>query len=339
MTRCAAGRYDSCSYNLGTIVSSPTRRAFALLTLAAALPLSSHAAFPDKQVRLIVPYSAGGGTDTIARHLAERLRPRLGQTVIVENKPGADGIIGTDFVAKSPADGHTYVLVVTSHLVNPAIKKKMPYDTLKDLVGVTKVAVSPMVLVVNSEFPASNPKELAAVLKKDKSKASYGASENMTRLIGAMYNQRMQLDVTYAPYKGGAPLMTDIAGNNVGFGVGTLLTAKPLITAGKIKAIGVTSAKRSPMLPNTPTLVESGLPDMEVYITYSLYAPAKTPREALERMQQEVHAVVHTPEMVEILAAQAATPVANSVADFNKEVLQEARLWEKAVKDAGIERE
>lgn len=312
------------------------RRSLAMLALAAALPLSSHAAFPDKQIRLVVPYSPGGGTDTIARHLAERLRPRLGQTILVENRPGADGIIGTDVVAKAAPDGHTYVLVVTSHLVNPFVKKKMPYDTLKDLVGVTKVAISPMVFVVNSEFPANNPKELAAVLKKDRSKATYGASENMTRLVGAMFNQRMQLDVTYAPYKGGAPLMTDIAGNNVGYGVGTLLTAKPLIAAGKVKAIGVTSDRRSPTLPNTPTMVESGLKDMEIYISYSLYAPAKTPREALERMQSEVAHVVHTPEMVEILAAQAATPVGNSVTEFNKQVLEEARLWEKLVKDAGI---
>jgi len=316
-----------------------SRRSFALLAVAAAVPMAADAAFPDKQIRLVVPYSAGGGTDTIARHLAERLRPRLGQNVIVENKPGADGIIGTDLVAKAPADGHTYVLVVTSHLVNPYVKKKLPYDTLKDLVGVTKVAISPMVFLVNSEFPANNPRELAAVLKKDPSKATYGASENMTRLVGAMFNQRMQLNVTYAAYKGGAPLMTDIAGNNVGFGVGTLLTAKPLIQAGKIKAIGVTSGKRSPMLPNTPTMVESGLQDMEVYISYSLYAPARTPREALERMQQEVRAVIHTPEMEEILAAQAATPVGNGVAEFNQEILTEARLWEKLVKDTGLEQE
>jgi tripartite-type tricarboxylate transporter receptor subunit TctC len=313
-------------------------RLLALLA-AAALPLAAHAAFPDKQVRLIVPYSAGGGTDAIARHLAERLQSRLGQTVMVENKPGADGIIGTDYVAKSPADGHTYVLVVTSHLVNPYVKKKLPYDTLADLVGVTKVAISPLVFVVNAELPANDPRELAELLRKDRTKANYGASENMTRLVGAMYNQRSRLDVTYVPYKGGAPLMTDLAGNNVGFGVGSLLTAKPLMTAGRIKAIGVTSAARSPLLPGTPTMVESGLSDMVINISYSLYAPAKTPPEALERMQKEVSAVIHTPEMVDILGAQAATPVGNSVAEFNKEVQEEARLWQRLVKEAGIEPE
>lgn len=312
------------------------RRALVLAALAIMTPLAAQAAFPDKQVRIVVPYAAGGGTDTIARHLAERLRVRLGQTVIVDNKPGADGVIGTDFVARSPADGHTYALVVTSHLVNPYIKKTMPFDTLKDLIGVTRVAVSPMVFVVNAEFRASSPRELAAVLKADAAKATYGASENMTRLVGAMFNQRMKLDVTYVPYKGGAPLVTDIAGNNVGFGVTTLLTAKPLLTAGRIKAVAVTSGKRSPLLPSTPTMVEAGLPDMEIYISYSLYAPARTPREALERMQAEVKAIIHTPEMEEILAAQAAAPVGNSVTDFNREVLQEARLWERLVKETGI---
>ena len=315
------------------------RRYLILMPMLAGLAGAAMAAFPEKPVRLVVPYSAGGGTDTIARHLAERLRPRLGQPVLVENKPGADGIIGTDWVAKTPADGHTYVLVVTSHLVNPYVKKKLPFDTLNDFVGVTRVAVSPMVLVVHSDFPAATANELAAVLKKDVSKASYGASENMTRLVGAMFNRQMQINPTYVPYKGGAPLVTDVAGNNLGFGVTTLLTAKPLLQAGKIKAVGITGGTRSPLLPGTPTLVESGLPDMEVYISYSLYAAAKTSPEALERIQREVAAVIHTPEMVEILAAQAATPVGNSVAAFNEEVRKEALLWEKTVKDAGIERE
>ncbi|HEY8359249.1 MAG TPA: tripartite tricarboxylate transporter substrate-binding protein [Ramlibacter sp.] len=317
----------------------PRRRDFAVLAVVGTLAFSAQAAFPDKPVRIVVPYAAGGGTDTIARHLAERLRPRLGQTVLVENKPGADGIIGTDMVAKSAPDGHTYALVVSSHLVNPYIKKKMPFDTLQDLVGVTRVAVSPMVFVVNSEFPASNARELAAVLKRDRAKASFGASENMTRLVGAMFNKRMQIDVTYIPYKGGAPLVTDIAGNNVGYGVASLLAAKPLITAGKIKAVAVTGGKRSPLLPAAPTMVESGLGDMEIYISYSLYAPAKTPREALERMQAEVAAVIQAPDMVEILAAQAAVPVGNSVAAFNQEVQNEARLWERLVKETGIEPE
>jgi tripartite-type tricarboxylate transporter receptor subunit TctC len=317
---------------------SISRRLLALqvAAVAALAPLMAHAAFPDKPVRLVVPYAAGGGTDAIARHLAERLQSRLGQVVLVENKPGADGIIGTDYVAKSPPDGHTYVLVVSSHLVNPYVKKKLPFDTLNDLVGVTKVAISPLVFLVNAEFPANDPRELAAALKKDPSRANYGASENMTRLVGAMYNQRTRADVTYVPYKGGAPLMTDLAGNNVGYGVGSLLSAKPLITAGKIKAVGVTSAQRSPLLPNAPTMVESGIGDMVINISYSLYAPAKTPPEALERMQKEVNTVIHTPEMIEILGAQAATPVGNGVAEFNQEVLAEARLWERLVKEAGI---
>lgn len=315
-----------------------TQRA-ALLALVCTLPGAALAVFPDKQVRLVVPYAAGGGTDTIARHLAERLRPRLGQNVLVDNKPGADGIIGTDLVAKAAPDGHTYVLVVTSHLVNPHVKKKLPFDTLKDLVGVTRVAVSPMVFVVHAAVPADGPKALAELLRREPARATYGASENMTRLVGAMFNQRMGLDVTYAPYKGGAPLVTDVAGNNIGFGVTTLMTAKPLITAGRIKALGVTGDQRSPLLPGTPTMAEAGLPDMVIYISYSLFAPASSPRDALERMQAEVAAVVHTPQMQEILAAQAALPVGNSVAVFQQEVLNEFGLWQKLVKATGLQPE
>jgi len=320
-------------------VNSKRRALMLAAACAGSLPAVGLAAFPDRQIRLIVPYSAGGGTDAIARHLAERLRTRLGQSVIVENKPGADGIIGTDMVARAEPDGYTYVLVVTSHLVNPYVKKKLPFDTLNDLIGVTRVAVSPMVFVVNAGFPAGNPRELAEVVKKNPARATYGASENMTRLVGAMFNQRMSLDVTYVPYKGGAPLVTDVAGDNIGFGVTTLLTAQPLIAAGKIKPVGITGGQRSPLLPDTATMVESGLSDMEIYISYSLYAPAKSPRDTLERMQAEVSAAIHAPDMVDILAAQAATPVGNGVAQFNQEVVKEARLWQRLVKEAGIEPE
>ncbi|QHI97214.1 tripartite tricarboxylate transporter substrate binding protein [Xylophilus rhododendri] len=316
---------------------SPASRLAALLLAACATV--AHAAFPDKPIRLVVPYAAGGGTDAIARHLAQRLGPRLdNQPVLVDNRTGADGIIGTEYVAKSPPDGYTYVLVVTAHLVNPYIKKKLPFDTLEDLVGVTRVAQSPMVFAAKADAPYSNPQELAAAIRKDlKAYGSYGSSDSMTRLVGAMFNQKQHLaDVTHIAYRGGAPLVADTAAGNLGFAVTTLLSAKPLIEAGRLKAIGITSGTRSPLLPSAPTMVESGMKDFEIYITYSIYAPAKTPREILERMQHEVAAVVKSPEMVEILAQQAAVPVANSVTEFNAQSRSEAKFWEKLVKDTGI---
>ena len=322
---------------------SPSRRT-GLAVFAAACSLAAGgalAAFPDKQVRIVVPYSPGGGTDTIARHLAERLRPRLGQTVVVENKVGANGIIGTDFVAKSPPDGHTYVLVVNSHLINPLVTKNMPYDTFKDLVGVTMVAMSPMVFVTRADLPAASPREFAELVRKDTAgKYSYGSSESMTRLIGAMYVKSQQLDMVHIPYKGGAPLMTDVASGVTTVGITSVLTAKQLITGGRLRAFALTGNKRSTVLPGVMTMTEAGLKDFEeVYATYSLYAPAATPRAALERMQKEVAAVIESPEMREILGQQAAIGVANSVTDFNAQVKRDHEFLVRLAREANLQPE
>lgn len=309
------------------------------VAVAAVLPAVAHAEFPDKTVRIVVPYSAGGGTDIVARKLAERLTPRLKQTVVVENKPGANGIIGTDFVAKSAPDGHTYVLVVNTHLLNPILYKKMPYDTFTDLIGVTMVAKSPLVFVTQSEMPVTNAVDLARHVKASPGKYSYGSSENMTRLVGAMYNKYQNLDMVNVAYKGGSPLMTDVVGGVTTVGVTSVLTAKPFITSGRLRPLAVTGAERTPALPNVPTMIESGMKDFEVYTSYSLYAPAKTPKAALERMQQEVRAVVMAPDMKEILAEQAATPVAQSVDEFNAQVKKDFLLWQRLAKEANLQAE
>ncbi|MBL8302168.1 MAG: tripartite tricarboxylate transporter substrate binding protein [Ideonella sp.] len=310
------------------------------VTLAWSLPPTVHAAFPDKPIRIVVPYSAGGGTDIIARHLAQRLQPRLGQTVLVENRPGADGVIGTDAVVKSPPDGSSFVLVVASHLINPLVIAKMPYDTYKDMIGVTMVAESPLVFVTHVDVPAKNARELAELIRKTPAKYSYGSSENMTRLVGAMFVQGQKLDAVHVPYKGGGPLMTDVAGGVTTLGVTSVLSAKQLMTAGKLKALGITGAKRSPVLPDVPTMVELGYPNFaDVRTTYSLFAPAATPREVLDRMQKEVAAVIQTPEMIEILAAQAASPVGNSVTDFNEQVKRDAAFWGGLAKSINLKPE
>lgn len=310
---------------------------FAGASVAFTLPQAALAAFPDKPIRIVVPYSAGGGTDIIARHLAQRLQPRLGQTVIVENRPGADGVIGTDIVAKSTPDGSSFVLVVASHLINPLVIAKMPFDTYKDMVGVTMVAESPLVFVTHVDVPARNAKELAELIRKTPAKYSYGSSENMTRLVGAMFVQGQKLDAVHVPYKGGGPLMTDVAGGVTTLGVTSVLSAKQLMTAGKLKAVGITGPKRSAVLPDVPTMVELGYANFsDVRTTYSLFAPAATPPEALERMQKEVSAVIHTPEMVEILGAQAASPVGNSVADFNEQVKRESAFWAGLAKSINL---
>ena len=312
---------------------------FAVTALLAAN--DARAAFPERSVKIVVPYSAGGGTDIIARRLAERLHPRLGQTVIVENRVGANGIIGSEYVAKSPPDGYTYVLVVNSHLINPLVTRRMPYDTFKDFAPVTMVAKSPLVFVSRADLPVDSPKALAEMVRKDpQGKFTYGSSESMTRLVGAMYVSAQKLDMVHIGYKGGAPLMTDIAGGQVTVGVTSVLTAKQLITAGKLRAIGLTGDRRSPVLPDVPTMGEGGLKQFDdVYTSYSLYAPAATPRAALERIQQEIAAVVAAPEMKEILAEQAATGVANPVAEFTAQVERDAAFWARLAREIDLQPE
>ena len=294
---------------------------------------------PDKPIRLVVPYSAGGGTDIVARHLADRLRARLNRTIVVENKPGANGVIGTDLVAKSPPDGTTMVLVVNTHLLNPLLMKKLPYDTFKDLTPITKVATSPLVVVVSADVPAHSVKELTEMMRKNPEKYSYGSSENMTRLVGAMYVKSQGVEPVHVPYKGGAPLMTDVVSGVTTIGVTSVLTAKQFITSGRLRALAVTGAKRTDALPNVPTMIESGAKDFEAYTDYSLFAPAGTPRPVLDYLQKEITATIHTPDMVELLAAQAAVPVGAPVTETAQQVQKDYQFWQHLVADVGLKAE
>ena len=330
----------------------PRRRALTRLALALAAgstALSTSAVLAqtqpakpvfDKPIRIVVPYSAGGGTDILARHVAERLRTRIGQSVVVDNKPGANGVIGTDIVAKSAPDGSTIVLVVNTHLLNPLLMKQLPYDTFKDLTPITKVATSPMVVVVNADLPATTVKDVGALIKKAPDKASYGSSENMTRLVGAMFvRSQGASDAVHVPYKGGAPLMADVAAGSTTIGVTSILTARPFITSGKLRPIAVTGPKRTDALPNVPTMVEEGAPEVVASTDYTLYAPAATPRAILDRLQKEISEVVNSPEMVRILADQAATPGGASVADTDLQVKKDFQFWQKVVADVGLKAE
>lgn len=325
--------------------SPQTPSSRAALTVVTALTLVAAASgafaqtsdFPNKAVRIVVPYSAGGGTDIIARRLALGLAPIFKQNVLVENKPGANGIIGTDIVAKSEPDGHTYVLVVATHLLNPVLTKSMPYDTFKDLVGVTMVAESPAVFVVSSEFPAKTVPEFVKAVNAKPATYSYGSSENMTKLIGAMFVVGEKLDMVSVSYKGGAPLMTDVVSGVTTVGVTSIMTAKNFMDSGRLRPLAVTSAQRSPALPNVPTMMESGMKDFQIGMTYSLYAPAKTPKDRLIAMQKAVYEVATSPSMKAALAEQAATPVANSVDDFQEQVKRDAAFLQGLAKQIGLQ--
>lgn len=322
-----------------TVTAMTTASAIAAtIALTAFAPTSSAQTsdFPSKTIRIVVPYAGGGGTDIIARRLAQGLSPILKQNVIVENKPGANGIIGTDMVTKAEPDGHTYVLVVATHLLNPLLNANMPYDTFKDLAGVTLIAESPAVFVVSSESPYKNVAELIKGMRAKPGVNSIGSSENMTKLVGALFVAEEKLDMVSVMYKGGAPLMTDVASGVVTLGVTSIMTAKNFIDNGRLRPLAVTSAERSPALPNVPTMTESGVKNLQISLTYSLYAPAKTPKDRLVAMQKAIHQVATSPAMRNALAEQAATPVANSVDDFQKQVIKDAEFWQGLAKQVGL---
>jgi tripartite-type tricarboxylate transporter receptor subunit TctC len=323
-----------------------SRRDFIALSTATTWGLSSslaHASTPahyPKSLKIVVPYSTGGGTDIIARHLAERLRIQTGVMALVDNKPGANGVIGTDLVAKSTPDGSTLVLVVNSHLLNPVVMSKLPFDTFKDLKGVTQVAVSPLVLVTGIKNEGAHVNEFLAAVRKSKVPVSYGSSENMTRLVGSMFVKVSGLDAVHIPYKGGGPLMTDVAAGITMLGVTSVLSAKQLIDSGRIKALAITGTERSRILSDTPTFREMGMEGFDkVTTSYSLYGPAGIPMETLTAVQAAVAGVLATADMRAILAAQAAMPVGNPVSDFQKQIPVDFEFWKKLALENSLERE
>ena len=309
-------------------------RLFPLLLIGstALIGLSANAqdAYPSQPIKLVVPYNAGGGTDTIARHLSDRLSKAFNQPVIVENKPGANGIIGTRSVATAKPDGYTYALVVNSHLINPLVSKELPYDTFKDFIGVTMVARSPLVFLSSASMPIKNIQDFLEQAQKPDSKFAYGSSENMTRLVGDMFNYYNKLNMVSISYSGGAPLMADVAGGITTMATGSLLSSSAYVQSGKLTPLAVTGQSRTQMWPNVPTMTELGLKEFDnVYVTYSIFAPAKTPKAILDKMQKTVALVINQPEMKEILQKQAAEPVGNSVESFNQQVEKDFELWRK----------
>ncbi|RZT99250.1 tripartite-type tricarboxylate transporter receptor subunit TctC [Advenella incenata] len=292
--------------------------------------------FSGKPITIVVPYNPGGGTDTIARRLSNQLAKQLNTNVIIENKAGADGIIGTSAVVRAKPDGHTYALVVNTHIVNPLFHKTMPYDTFKDLTGVTMIAKSPLVLVVPKSLGVTTLDELIKLVKKAPGKYAYGSSENFTKRVGARFVKELELDMINVPYSGGAPLMTDVAAGTTTLGVGSILAAHAYISSGKVVPIALTGDKADDSLPGVKTLKDQGMNHFSMYVTYSLFAPAKTPKPIVQAMQQEVRKAVFAQSVKQALQAQVAEPVANPVEQFNKELLSEYAQLDQLAKSIGM---
>lgn len=308
--------------------------------LTAAPWVQAQAAWPNKPIRIIVPFNPGGATDVSARLIADKLGPRLGQTIIVENKGGAAGILGTDTVAKAAPDGSTFTISLsTSLLINQFLFAKLPYDPHKDLVMVSQIAVAPVTLVVHPDVPARNAAELQAWIGKNKGKVSYGSwgIGSYAHLAGAYMSQALNADMSHVAYKGEAPMLQDLLGGQIQMAYASAAGTKPHIDAGKLKVIGVTGDQRMAVLPNVPTLVEQGLKDDAYRICgfVGMAAPAKTPMDIVQRMAKEVNAVVNTPEMREKFAAMGFNPVAGTPEAFMAAYRKDYPVWEQLVKASG----
>jgi tripartite-type tricarboxylate transporter receptor subunit TctC len=320
------------------------RGALVLLTavitaIAAPFTFAQGAAnYPTKPVRLVVPFPAGGTTDILARAVAQKLSEAWGRQMIVDNRPGAGGNIGSDLVAKSAPDGYTLLMgTVGTHAINPSLYKNMPYDHVKDFAPVILVAGVPNVLVVNPSLPVHSVPELIAYAKANPGKLNFASSGNGTsiHLSGELFKAMTGVEMTHVPYKGSAPALTDLIGGQVQLMFDNLPSSLPFIKAGKLRALAVTSGARAAALPDLPTLAESGLPGFEASSWFGVLAPAGTPRDIVAKLNGAIAGWLASPEAKEKLLAQGAIAAGGAPDDFARHIGAETSKWAKVVKASG----
>ena len=321
----------------------PASRRFALKAGALALALAAGGAmaqsFPAKPVTLIVPFPPGGTTDVLARALGDKLAQGLGQPVIVENKPGAGATLGADAVAKSKADGHTLLIGAVHHTIATSVYRKLPYDFGKDLAPVTTVALVPNVLVVNAGTPAKSVAELVAMAKAQPGQVTYGSNGNGTaqHLIGTQFQNATGTTLLHVPYKGSGPLATDLLGAQIQMSFDTITPVLPHIKAGKLRALAVTTARRSSALPDLPTLEEAGLKGFDIGTWFGVLAPAATPRDIVARLNAEMVKVIQAPEFRKRMDEIGAEPTGGSSEQLAAQIRSETGRFAKLVKDANVQ--
>jgi tripartite-type tricarboxylate transporter receptor subunit TctC len=310
----------------------------AVALAAASVAAIAQAQYPNKPIRMVVPFPAGGTTDIMARAVAADLQKAFGQPVVVENKAGAGGNIGSDFVAKSAPDGYTLLMgTVGTHAINVTLYPKMPYDAVKDFVPVSLVAGVPNVLVSAPTFPVNSVKELIDSAKKDPDKVTFASSGSGTsiHLSGELFKMLTGTQMTHVPYKGSSAAIPDVMSGQVNVMFDNAPSVMPHIKGGKLKAIAVTSGKRSPALPNVPTIAESGVAGFEASSWFGVLAPAGTPKDIIDKLSQAIAKALQTPEMKERMAAQGADAVGNTSEQFAAHIKTEIDKWAKVVKASG----
>lgn len=311
----------------------------AALLLAAFATAASAQSWPTaKPITLVVPFPAGGTTDVLARALADKLGTALGQTVIVESKPGAGATLGADFVAKSRPDGYTLLMGAIHHTIAPAVFKKVPYDLEKDFAPVTTVALVPNVLVVNASNPAKNVADLVAQAKAKPNQLNYGSNGNGTaqHLIGTQFENLNGIQITHIPYKGSGPLTTDLIGGQVTMSFDTVTPVLPHIKGGRLKALAVTTGKRSSALPDVPTLAESGLKGFDIGTWFGVLAPVATPKDIVARLNLEAVKIIQSPDFRKRMDEIGAEPIGNTPEQMGKQIHDDVEKFARLVKDAKV---
>jgi tripartite-type tricarboxylate transporter receptor subunit TctC len=312
----------------------------ALLAAAPAQPAAAQSpgAYPNRPVKLVVPFPPGGPLDIVGRTLAQKLTEAWGQSVVVDNRPGAGGNIGADAVAKSPPDGYTIVMgALSTHAVNPSLYAKMPYDAVKDFAPITLVAVTPNVLVVNASLPVGSAREFVAYAKANSGKLAFGSGSNGSagHLAGELFKVETGIDVIHVPYKGGAPATQALLAGDTQFMFDNLANAMPQVRAGKLRALAVTTATRSKLAPELPTMAEAGLPGFDISTWFGLLAPAGTPRDVIARWNAEVTRILNSPDMRERLTLQGAEPAPTTPEQFAAFIQSEIPKYARIVKASG----
>jgi len=293
--------------------------------------------YPAKPIRLIVPYAPGGGVDIVARAVGQELGKRVNQSIVIENRTGAGGNIGSEAVAKAPPDGYTLLMASPANTINSSLYAKMPYDPLRELVPIALIASVPTVLLANRSLPAQTVKQLVALAKARPGALTYGSGGSGTteHLAGEMFKSSAGIDMLHVPYKGGAQVMTDLMGGQIALMFVNQLAALPQIKAGKVRALGVASGERSPALPGVPTFAEAGFFDFKVSVWWGVMGPGGLSKDVVAQLNRDIVAALASPEMKERLQSMSARPIGGTPAEFAAFFADETTRWARVVKASG----
>jgi tripartite-type tricarboxylate transporter receptor subunit TctC len=313
---------------------------FAALVFAAGSYAQSPAAqpYPARPVRLIVPFAPGGGTDIVARAIAQKLTETWGQQVVVDNRGGGGTVIGTELGAKAAADGYTLLMGTTTLAINPSVRRKLPYDTLKDFAPVTQTAFQAYVLAIHASVPAKDVKEFIALAKAKPGTLNFGSpgTGSGSHLAGELFRAMSGTDLVHVPYRGSGPALADLVGGQIQFILGTILSTLPQVRAGRLRALGVSSVKRSAVIPDVPTIAEAGVPGYSAASWNGVLVPAGVPQPILRKLNADIIKVLQSAEVRERLAGDGAESVGSSAQEFGAFIRSEIEKWAKVVKTANL---